>query len=177
MLFRYDTVIGDPLFETALFKFEDEDGNKEFNYSLCYEVHGNSNEHFNFISDKCVSVNGFYTLTAIGNIISSMGVRATDNSGSCQNISVIQDQISGKCELYASGVQITGEYELAGISAKLSSDSTKVHVSVPNCAERLPLVMLFKCQNVADRFMIRFDIMHGVSLRPTSHGLLGENCV
>ena len=107
----------------------------------------------------------------MGNTVCSMGIRATDNNWSFQDIAVIQNQRTGKCELYANGVQIFSEFEQAGISAKLSSDNTKVHVSVPNCAKQLPLVMFFKCQNVADRFMIRFDIMHGMNLRPTSHGL------
>ena len=170
---RNDTVIGDPLYEAALW-FEDE--KREFNYSLCYEIHGKSNHYFNLISDQCVSVSAYYTPMvnpAMGNIISSMGIRATDNNGTCQDVSVFQNQTSGLCELYANGDKIFGEYTHAGVSAKLRKGNTMVRVSVPNC-EQLPLIMWVKCEKVSNQFMIRFDIMRGVNLRPTSHGLLGQ---
>ncbi len=168
---RNDTVIGDPLYEAALW-FEDE--SREFNYSLCYEVHGRPNMHFNLISDECVSVNGLYTATTDGlNIISSMGVRATDDAGSCQNIAVIQNQQSGKCELYVNGAQ-TSTYQQDGVSARLKNSDTKVRVSVPNC-EFINLVLVIRCQTISETHMIRFDVVRGVNLRPTSHGLLGES--
>ena len=170
---RNDTVIGDPLYEAALW-FEDE--SREFNYSLCYEIHGKSNTHFNLISDECVSVNGLYTAMndpAMGNIISSMGIRATDEAGSCQNIAVVQNQVSGKCELYVNGAQVS-DYQQEGVSARLRNSDTKVRVSVPNC-DRLNLVLVVKCQIVTGQYMIRFDVVRGVNLRPTSHGLLGES--
>ena len=167
-----DTVIGDPLFEADLW-FANE--TREFSYSLCYEIHGRSNRHFNLISDTCVSVNAYYIAMndpMNGNIISAFGIRAVDNSGSsCTNIEVSQNQTTGYCELRVNGVQ-TPAYSMNGISATLRS-SYKARVSVPNC-EQLPLVMWIKCRNVQDQFMMRFDIMRGVNLRPTSHGLLGN---
>ena len=169
---RNDTVIGDPLYEAALW-FEDE--SREFDYALCYEIHGSSNQNFNLISDTCVSVTGLYTAMnnpAAGNIISSMGIRATDSAGSCQNIAVVQNQATGRCELSVNGLQMT-EYQQNGIGARLRNGGTKVRVSVPNC-EQLNLVLVVRCQTVSNQHMIRFDVVRGVNLRPTSHGLLGK---
>ena len=47
----------------------------------------------------------------------------------------------------------------------------RVRISVPNC-ENKNLVMMVTCQNRPEP-MIRFDIMRGLNLKPTSHGLLG----
>lgn len=170
-MLRNDTVIGDPLYEAALW-FADE--SREFNYSLCYEIHGDQNSHFNLISDECVSVSGYYTpMTnpSTGNIISSMGIRAVDNVGSCQNIAVVQNQTTGKCELSVNSNQMS-EYDQNGVSARLRHNNEKVRISVPNC-DQLNLVLVVKCQTVAGQHMIRFDVVRGVNLRPTSHGLLG----
>ena len=165
-------MIGDPFFEANLWF---EDGSREFSYSLCYEIHGRSNRHFNLISDTCVSVNAYYTAMndpINGNIISAFGIRAVDNSGSsCTDIEVIQNQTTGYCELRVDGVQ-TSAYSMNGISASLRS-FYKARVSVPNC-EQLPLVMWIKCRNIQDQFMMSFDVKRGVNLRPTSHGLLGK---
>ena len=171
-MLRNDTVIGDPLFEASLW-FEDK--SRAFNYSLCYEIHGSSNRHFNLISDKCVSVSGLYSAMnnpAMGNIISSVGIRATDSEGNCQNIAVVQNQVTGLCELSVNGLSDVVEFQNAGISAQLRHGGRKVRVSVPNC-EQLPLVLVVRCQTVSDQHMIRFDVVRGVNLRPTSHGLLG----
>ena len=51
-----DTIIGDPLYEVPV--IIDEENNT---VSLCYEVHGEPGEHFNLISDTCVSVNALYS--------------------------------------------------------------------------------------------------------------------
>ena len=76
-----DTITGDPLYEVPI--IVDEEGNKLF---LCYEVQGQANQHFNLISDTCVSVNALYSPMinpSKGNIISKIGILAEDNSGTC----------------------------------------------------------------------------------------------
>ena len=164
-------MIGDPLFEASLWF---EDSTREFDYSLCYEIHGSSNKHFNLISDTCVSVTGLYTPMnnpAMGNIISSVGIRAKHSTGSCSNIAVVQNQTTGRCELSVNGVRMS-DYHQDGISAQLRHGDRKARVSVPNC-EQLPLVLVVRCQTISGQHMIRFDVTRGANLRPTSHGLLG----
>lgn len=71
-MIKNDTVIGDPLFEAALWV-----GESTCEYSLCYEIHGESGQHFNLVSDMCVSVNAHYTPMrnpSDGNIISAIGM-------------------------------------------------------------------------------------------------------
>ena len=51
-----DTIIGDPLYEVPV--IINGEGNT---MSLCYEIHGEPREHFNLISDTCVSVNALYS--------------------------------------------------------------------------------------------------------------------
>ena len=61
--------------------------------SLCYQVHGEADKFFNFVSDSCVSVNSHYSRAVTNpnitlNIVDAIGVRAVANDGTCVNISV-----------------------------------------------------------------------------------------
>ena len=51
--------------------------------------------------------------------------------------------------------------------------SNRVRVSVPNC-ELVDLVMWVMVVEMRGENMIKFVIMRGVNLSPTSHGLVGE---
>lgn len=171
---RNDTITGDPLFEAALWV-----GEKQFNYSLCYEIHGMSNQHFNLLSDLCVSVNAYYTAMnnpANGNIISAIGIRASDDTNTCHNIEITQNDITGICETSINGgplLSVGGEITMSGVNVKQRMMS-RVRVSVPNC-ERIPLIMWIACENIGGQPMMKFDISRGVNLHPSSHGLLGKS--
>jgi hypothetical protein len=172
---KNDTVIGDPLFEAALWV-----GEETCKYSLCYEIHGESGKHFNLVSDMCVSVNALYTAMrnpADGNIISAIGIRGSDDTDACHNIEIVQNQVTGMCDTRINGgsvLAIGSDVTTNGINVRQRMMS-RVRVSLPNC-ERIPLVMWVTCQNMSGELMIKFDITRGVNLRPSSHGLLGK-CV
>lgn len=113
---------------------------------------------------------------ADGNVISAIGIRASDDNDTCHNIEIIQNSATGVCETSINGgplLTVGGETTIRGVNVKQRMMS-RVRVSVPNC-ERIPLIMWVTCQNINGEFMMRFDISRGVNLRPTSHGLLGNH--
>ncbi len=161
-----DTVIGDPLLSVPVYKDQT---------SLCFEVHGSANKHFNLISDICTSVNALFTPMNNpdnGNIISEIGIRAVGESGTCHEIRV---ELDG-CRVFGGNVEINEtKVEEDGIRVRRIRSST-IRVSVPNC-ENIKLIMSVTCQNVSGQEMLRFDISRGLNLRPSSHGLIGESTI
>ena len=165
-LLRNDTVIGDPLYTVPLFDNQER--------HLCYEIHGQAGQHFNLISDECLSVNGRYAesittdlLPRRLNVLDEIGVRAVDRSGSCVDISV---QVDG-CSASVNGQPII-QYNWFGI--RVSRSDGKVRVSVPNCKDTNVVMRVF-CDSVDGVSMIRFVVTRGLNLRETSHGLIGNS--
>ena len=163
-----DTIIGDPLYEVPV--IINGEGNT---VSLCYEIHGEPGEHFNLISDTCVSVNALYSSMinpSNGNIISKIGVLAEDSNGVCQEI---EADLEG-CTARVNGNNVT-LYNQDGI--RVMRRTNRIRISVPNC-ESTDLVMWVTCEVQGEQPMIRFVVARGFNLRPTSHGLVGKsNCV
>ena len=160
-----DTIIGDPLYEVPV--IIDEEGNT---VSICYEVHGEANQHFNLISDTCVSVNALYSSMidpSDGKIISKIGVLAEDSNGVCQEI---EADLEG-CTARVNGNNLT-MYNQDGI--RVMRRTNRIRISVPNCAST-DLVMWVICEVQGEQPMIRFVVARGFNLRPTSHGLVGES--
>ena len=145
----------------------DEEGKK---LSLCYEVRGQANQHFNLISDTCVSVNALYSPMnnqSIGNIISKVGVLAEDNSRMCQQIEADLDG----CTVHVNGGVVT-MYNQDGI--RVMRWTNRIRISVPNC-ENVDLVMWMICEVRRGQPMMKFVVARGFNLRPTSHGLIGKS--
>ena len=173
-ILRNDSVIGDPLF-TVPFNAAGE------RINLCFEIHGQANSIFNFVSDECVNVNAYYAPAGDLNIISAIAVRAEGNSGNCRDIRVdlegcaasISPSGGGGGDLVPLGPN--GRTQEDGISVRQYNN--RVRIAVPNCDQAM-LVMYVVCQrservDVPD--MIRFSITRGVNLRPSSHGFLGKS--
>ena len=170
-----DTLTGDPLM-TVPISIEN-----DVITSLCYEVHGEADKFFNLISDTCVSVNSHYEKAAIDNenitlnIVDSIGVLAYDQ-GICVNIGVSLKN----CQASVNGANVS-RYNNNGISVR--SFNNRVRISVPNCAPT-DLVMWIFCTSgkTEDPYtwkyyefdFIRFVVMRGLNLDPTSHGLIGK---
>ena len=178
-----DTVIGDPLFTVPLFVNESllESLGLE-KVSLCYEVHGESEQWFNLVTDACATVNARYVgLTESLNVIDEIGVRAVNDDNECVNIRV---DINGcSAEVNDVALNLNQRYSSAGISVRRYNN--RVRISVPNCNE-LTLVMWVFCETrtldnpdvpgttlTAD--MIKFVVMRGLNFgHRAAHGLLGE---
>ena len=108
-----DTLTGDPLMTVPIYTGHDMMGSGGWPeagmdiVSLCYEVHGEAEKHFNLVSDSCVSVNSHYSRAVTNpnitlNIVDAIGVRAVANDGTCVNISV---GLNG-CEVTVNGAAL-----------------------------------------------------------------------
>ena len=168
-----DTVIGDPLYAVPLLL---NISNPLDGPALCYEVHGTANTTFNLVSDTCTSVNAYYSPAFIGsdpiaiNVITKIGIVATDSSGVCQWIKV---ELDG-CKAFVNGVQVNTSYQQADIGVRRIGD--RVRVSVPNCGNP-NLVSWIVCEQTSGVKMIRFVISRGLNLRPSSHGIIGKHVI
>ena len=139
--------------------------------SLCFEIHGATNEIFNLVSDRCTSVNALYgslNTPDNGNIITAVGVIAVNRQAECVDIRVSLEE---GCMPLINQVLATSRYSSSGVSVRKYGQ--RVRISVPNC-ENTQLVMWLLCEEIEDQGMIRFVMSRGVNLQPTSHGLLGE---
>ena len=154
--------------------------------SLCYEVHGEADQFFSLISDRCTAVNAHYTQAAINstnvdlNVVDAIGVRAVGDDGVCRNIRVgLSD-----CQATVNGVDISGTYRMGGITVR--EYNGRVRIAVPNCADN-SLVMWVFCVNGATEDpvtweifpfrMIRFVVTRGLNLNEQSHGIIGKQWV
>ena len=166
--------IGDPLFKVPVHfdqaLIDQNPGLAEA--CLCYEVHGRDNRAFNLLSDRCTSVNAEYTSMpnpVAGNIISAIGVTAIDRDGVCHDIEANIDE----CSVSVDGnlLDIGETFSNAGIT--VIRYQGRVKIAVPNCG-RVELVMWFICKTVHNSVVSEFIIARGVTLQPTSHGLVGK---
>ena len=154
-----DTIIGDPLFTVTL------PNENEF---MCYEVHGYAGKYFNLVSDRCTSVNAFFSQLPGNeriNRMSEIGIYTNDDNDRCIKIRIA---LSG-CSGFIGDQSVSSSYQMGGVSVR--SYSNRWRVSVPNCGST-QLVMWIFCVN--DTNMLRFHIARGNNLDPTSHGLLGR---
>ena len=167
-----DTVIGDPLYEVPLNNLIRDERFPEIT-SLCYEIHGIAGQIFNLISDGCVQVNANYSAMDIpenGNIISQIGVLAYDTAGGCVEIMVDVNV----CVPVVNGIPYNNTvYDMNGVTVRRRNNRTRI--TVPNCDEDSDdLVFWVVCQNIMGQRMIKFQVLRGSTLRPDSHGLIGN---
>ena len=143
------------------------------NQHLCYEIRGQAGQYFNFISDTCVSVNAHYVerqmvdTTKVLHVVDEVAIRAVDTDGNCINIRVERNG----CITYVNGVA-TDSYFVAGVN--ISAVGSRTVVNIPNCGD-IDLEMEIICENVNGIDMLRFEVMRGINLKETSHGLLGKH--
>ena len=105
--------------------------------SLCYEIHGKSEQWFNLVTDDCVSVNTRYAMLSPRlNIMDAIAVRAADEVNQCVNIRV--DVAECTAMAGSNSLNVISKYELNGIMVKRYRN--RVRISVPNCQD-LTLVM------------------------------------
>ena len=151
--------------------------------SLCYEVHGEENAYFNLISDECTSVNGYYQRAVAPpsnlnlNVITQIGVRAR-GTNTCWNIQVDLDT----CSATVNGAPPPSGGSFDGITVRSYPTSSRVRISVPNCADSM-LVMWVFCRDgqvedpitmeFIDIRFIRLVVRRGLNLNEQSHGLIG----
>ena len=150
--------------------------------SLCYEIHGKSDQWFNLVTDDCVSVNTRYAMLSPRlNIMDTIAVRAVDEVNQCVNIRV--DVAECTAMVGSNNLNVISIYESNGIMVKRYRN--RVRISVPNCQD-LTLVMWVICENrtlenpdspgsILTSKMIKFVVMRGLNFgHRQAHGLLGQ---
>ena len=172
-----DTVTGDPFFIVPLSLTPNSHTFQENQVALCYEIHGMPGETFNLVSDTCTSVNALYSISSVNpelNFISDIGIRAVDMNRNCIDIRVsVAQNCTPEIRRGNDDIIVTSRFDGGRVSVRKSGPL--VRISVPNCGSR-QLVMSVRCREVNAQPQLRFDIMRGANLSPTSHGLLGELC-
>ena len=152
--------------------------------SLCYEVHGAANQYFNLITDECTAINAYYEKVQRNsssidiNIVTKIGVRAVGDSGTCRNVEVDLEM----CNTVVDGIAMDN-LDSDGIKVKRYVGSSRVRISIPNCADTV-LVMWVFCRSgkvrdpVTSEYyntnFIRYVVMRGFNLNEKSHGLIGN---
>ena len=148
--------------------------------SLCYELHGQSDEWFNLVTDECTSVNAHYIGAPSGlNVIDQIAIRAVDGVRICREILVQRDG----CTVELDGTPLNGSrFDMDGIMIRRYSQ--RVRVAVPNCQEQ-NLVMWITCETRTIQISvfddpiifdsIRFDVLRGLNFgHRDSHGIIGN---
>ena len=95
-----DTVCGDPLFSIPLPSEYITDPKLE-SVQVCFEVHGQSGNHYNLISDKCTSVTALYSTGVVNtemNVITKIGVRTQGTNRTCHSVKVDLDNCSASLD-------------------------------------------------------------------------------
>ena len=155
-------MIGDPLFTVPIPESQ----------HLCYEIRGTAGQYFNFISDACVSVNAHYTEQTLAgetrqlHVIHEIAIRAVDNAENCVNILVDRNGCTASVNSASNPA-----YSSNGVM--VNRVGNRVTVNVPNCNDT-DLEMEIICETMNGIDMLRFEVMRGLNLRETSHGLLGR---
>lgn len=155
--------------------------------NLCFELHGQPDHYFNFISDSCVSVNAHYHQPSpqlYYNIIDEIAVKAAGDDGVCREIRVSVDQCSASLDQ----LTLNSTYASAGISVRLYRN--RIRIAVSNCDD-LDLVMWVFCEKgelvghaeleepeiTVRADMIKFVIARGLNLHERAHGILGNKII
>ena len=178
-----DTIIGDPLFTVPILVPEEQLAALNLTrVSLCYEIHGQSDQWFNLVTDECATVNAqYFSLSRRLNIIDEIGVRAADDNNECINIRVNVDDCTA--EVNGASLDLMERFSRNGISVRRYNN--RVRISVPNCNE-LTLVMWAICEmrtvdnpdvpgEQLNSKMIKYVVMRGLNFgHRAAHGLLGK---
>ena len=97
------------------------------------QIHGDSGQWFNFVTDECVSVNTHYfALSDRLNVMNSIGVRVVDNDDQCVYIGVDVNE----CAATVNGATHNSMERSSAAGVNIRRYRNRVHISVPNSAER-----------------------------------------
>ena len=171
-----DTVIihGDPLYEVPV--SHTPPGMDPTTTSLCFQVHGESGNYYNLISDDCIQVNVLYDAMKNpegGNVIKELGILAHNPGSNCTEIKLE----ARRCIPMINGVPFSEAYNENGIIVdKLGKQNFEV--TIPNCKPTQGDDLNFRiaCYKVNKQKVIRFDVIRGGGIKPGAHGLIGKSC-
>ena len=166
-----DTVRGDPLFSIPLPSKYINDTELQ-SIQLCFEIHGESGNHYNLVSDECTSVTAEYSQGVVDsslNVITKMGVKTQGSNGTCHTIELDL----GKCSAYLDGIYINKTSTVSVNGITMTSRRQRVRVSVPNCDRNKRLTMWMICTKRHGEDMLELVVARADGLKPAAHGLIG----
>ena len=140
---------------------------------MCYEIHGDEDKWFNFISDKCLSLNAYYkrgkVFNRIGHVIRELGILAEDDNRQCRQVLAVMND-DGDCSVMVDGSEVNVSNS-GGL--RVNKNRNRIRVSVPNC-DNHRVVIWASCEDFFGNQIMRLVVTRGLNLRPTSHGFLGR---
>ena len=170
-----DTIIfvGDPLYEVPV--THTPEGMDPTTTSLCYQIHGETEEYYNIISDRCVQVNVLYDAigsdSQAGNYIKDVGIVAHNTAGGCNSIEVT----GRRCTVTIDGNALNGSYDQDGVT--ITKTGRKLYeIILPNCktTQGDDLRFRLRCVKVNNKGVVRVDVIRNGG-RAGAHGLLGKD--
>ena len=169
-----DTVVNhnDPLYEVPV--THTPPGMDPTTTSLCFQVHGESGNYYNLISDECIQVNVLYNAmknSSNGNFIKEIGILAKDTGNNCTEIRVR----ANRCVPVIDREAFNESYNENGVRIiKIGKQSYEVRI--PNCKASQGDDVRFEitCVKMQGQKTIRFDVKRGSGLKPGAHGLIGN---
>ena len=169
-----DTVTADPVFAVPINVMEpNPTGLNPGELSLCYEIHGDEDKWFNFISDKCLSLNAYYKLGQVfnrmGHVIRELGILSEDDNRLCRQVLAVMND-DGECSVMVDGNEVNVSNS-GGL--RVNKNRNRIRVSVPNC-DNHRVVIWASCEDFFGNQIMRLVVTRGLNLRPTSHGFLGR---
>ena len=139
---------------------------------LCFEVHGQSGNHYNLISDKCTSVTALYSAGAMNtkmNVITKIGAKTQGTNGTCHSVEVDLDN----CTTSLDGAHIDKSTTASVSGVRLSVRRSRTRVSVPNCEVSKRITMWVTCTRRSSESLLEVVVSRGDGLEPTAHGVIG----
>ena len=166
-----DTVSGDPLFSIPLPSEYISDPELK-PVQLCFEVHGQSGNHYNLISDTCTSVTALYSAGVVNaemNVITKIGVRNQGTSGTCHSVKVDLDNCSASLD----GAYVNKSSTASVDGVRLSVRRSHIRVSVPNCKASRSITLWVTCTTRRSESLLEVVVSREDGLEPTAHGVIG----
>lgn len=182
-------VLADPMFTVPLFT-----PSLSPSPSLCYEIYGEDDKHFNLLSDQCISVNAHYkrfanegdtplTHSRPFHVIDEIGVRISGGDRGCFDVLIQLHE--RQCIVAINGKAMQGGYYRQG-SLHIVASPNHVSLSVPNCGYghivlkvQSKLMSSLRSKRTKSGVILReafleFGIESGAGITPSVHGLIGK---
>ena len=166
------TIHNDPLYEVPV--THTPPGMDPTTTSLCFQVHGESGNYYNLISDECIQVNVLYEAFKNfndDNFIKEIGIVARNSQDNCTEIKLR----ANRCSLLINSIGFNESYNENGIVI-ISSGKQSYEITIPNCknTEGDDIKFEMACQRANGQRIIHFDVERGGGIKPGAHGLIGK---
>ena len=162
---------GDPLFSIPLPSEYITDPELK-SVQLCFEVHGQSGNHYNLISEKWTSVTALYSAGVVNtemNVITKIGERTQGTNSTCHSVKVDLDNCSASLD----GAYVNKSTTASVDGVRLSARRSHIRVYIPNCEASRSIALWVTCTTRRSESLLEVVVSRGDGLEPTAHGVIG----